>query len=148
MFAYGDKGYENCESIFCDRQNPDLKDGNLQWIDSKNWDVDLLLTLLSMNTTSVYGSLKTVVPWLFWNNTGLHNQLRGGAPTEDAAMLNVSERAQRLMYTLYSEELRKAEQPLMHLSDALLAWLSQFYDWKKRKKLSSQLPGQGQKRII
>lgn len=49
-------------------------------------------------------------------------------------MLNVSERAQRLMYTLYSEELRKAEQPLMHLSDALLAWLSQFYDWKEREK--------------
>lgn len=33
----------------------------------------------------------SVVPWLFWNNTGLHNQPQG-VPTEDVAMLNVSER--------------------------------------------------------
>lgn len=52
-------------------------------------DVSLLLTLLSLNTTSVYGSLKTPLYPDYSETTGLHNQ-RHGAPTEDVAMLNVS----------------------------------------------------------
>lgn len=55
----------------------------------EKWDVSLLLTLLSLNTTSVYGSLKTLLYPDCSETT--HNQLRG-VPTEDVAMLNVSER--------------------------------------------------------
>ena len=33
----------------------------------------------------------SVAPRLFWNNTGLRDQLQG-VPTEDVAMINVSER--------------------------------------------------------
>lgn len=151
MFAYGDKGYEYCEQNFCDRQKSRPQ---TRWYFTMNRFQKLgcrssVNLVVVEHHISIWLIEDSVVPWLFWNNTWLHDQLQG-APTEDAAMLNVSERAQRLMYTLYSEELRKAEQPLMHLSDALLAWLSRFYDWKEREKKSCPLSSQDKvrKRII
>lgn len=56
---------------------------------SKNWDESSVNLAVFEYHISIWLTEDSVVPWLLWNNTGLHNQPQG-VPTEDAAMLNVS----------------------------------------------------------
>lgn len=98
-----------------------------------------------------YGSLKTLLyPDYSETIQDCINQLRG-VPTEDVAMLNVSERGYWLHIQPGLKGTTEIWEPLMHSVDSLLTWLSWIMTGKRKRKkkklhrrLSSQLSVQGQ----